>query len=196
MKSHGMLRSLALVSGLLPFALTQLSGCAGAPLPPVTVTLLLAEDVEIPAASLVAGSAQVTLGAFCGLFNREDLDAMVRAAAGDLIADLVEVTRVELTSTEIVATDGTFQPFTSAMLTLTILELGGETLLLGAVADGGGLGVAPSLLGDPPVDLLNDLEEDQCGSPTLHLEGADILEPGGITFDVSVTVTVFTAFRA
>lgn len=179
----------------LPAIALCLGGCTGTPLPPVEVTLPVTMDVTIPAASMATGSVDVSLGAFCGLFNQEDLDARVREAAGDLIADLVTVTSVELASTNIVATDGTFAPFTSARLTLTILELGGETLLLGAAANNAGLGTEFFLTQDTPVDLLNDLEEDQCGSPTLHLEGAAILEPRDITFDASVTVLVYTQFR-
>lgn len=179
----------------LPALALFFGGGTGAPLPPVEVTLPVAMDVTISAASTATGSAEVGLGAFCGLFNQEDLDARVREAAGDLIADLVTVTSVELASTNIVATDGTFAPFTNAQLTLTILELGGETLLLGAAANNDGLGTEFFLTQDMPVDLLNDLEEDQCGSPTLRLDGAEILEPRDITFDASVTVLVYTQFR-
>ena len=42
------------------------------------------------------------------------------------------------------------------------------------------------------VDLLNDLEDGQCGVPTLRVSGGDLLESGDITFDATVTVLVFT----
>src|SRR5690606_24979515 len=129
------------------------------------VTLELAQDLNISALAAGTGSADVPLGIFCGLFNAEDLDAMVREAAGDAIADLVVITKVELTSTNIMATDGTFAPFTTSTFTLTRLDLSGETLLLGAAANNDGLGTSFLLTQDSPVDLLNDLDEDQCGSP-------------------------------
>lgn len=178
----------AMLAALLP-------GCAGTPLPPVTVTLDVVQGVEIPAVIVATGSADVPLAPICGLFDEEDLDAMVREAAGDLIADFVIVTGVDLEATHIDAVEGTFAPFTDAALSLTILEPGGETLLLGDAADGNGLGTAFDMTKTPPVDLLNDLDADQCSSPTLHLDGGAPLEPRDITFDVRATVVVSLEIR-
>lgn len=187
---------LPLLALLLTLFSLPLSGCNGIALPPIPVTLNLLSDVEVSAAAAAGGSAEVNLGAFCDLFTEEDLDAMVRAAAGDLIADLVTITSVELASTNLMATAGTFQPFTTAELTLTVLEPGADALLLGAAADNAGLGTMISLTQNNPVDLLNDLEDGQCGVPTLRLAGANALESGDIRFDVSVSVLVYTTVSA
>lgn len=172
-------------------ALAPLSGCNGFELPPVPVTLPLAQNVEFSGATAVAGAAEVPLSFFCALFNEEELDAMVREAAGDLIADLVTITRVELAATVITATEGDFAPFTDSTLTLSLLELGAPPLVLGTASANDGLGGVFSLTKGSPVDLLNDLEEGQCGIATLRLEGADLLEPDDATFDVSVELLVY-----
>lgn len=190
------LNRLPLLALLVGLSSLQFSGCNGIALPPIPVTLNLISNVDVSAASGSTGSADVNLGAFCDLFTEEDLDAMVRAAAGDLIADLVTITSVELASTNLTATEGTFQPFTTAELTLTILEPGADALLLGAAADNDGLGTMVSLTQNNPVDLLNDFEDGQCGVPTLRLAGANALEPGDIRFDVSVSVLVYTTVSA
>lgn len=178
------------------FAAIQLSSCVGFIPPPIPVTLELSRDVQISALAAASGSADVSLGAICGLFNDAELDAMVREAAGPLIPDLVTVTRVMLVSTDVQATEGNFDPFETAVLDLTIEGSGGETLLLGTAANNEGLGTAFSLRLNSPVDLLNDLEADECGSPTLHLDGGGFLEAGAITFDVHVKLLVYTEVRA
>lgn len=172
-------------------ALAPLSGCNGFELPPVPVTLPLAQNVEFSGATAVAGAVEVPLSFFCALFNEEELDAMVREAAGDLIADLVTITRVELAATVITATEGDFAPFTDSTLTLSLLELGAPPLVLGTASANDGLGGVFSLTKGSPVDLLNDLQEGQCGIATLRLEGADLLEPDDATFDVSVELLVY-----
>lgn len=174
------------------FSLTQLPGCAGFPLPPIPVEVVLTENVEISALAAIAGSADVSLGVVCDLFTPEELDAMVREAAGDLIGDLVTITRVDLVATDITATEGNFEPFETATLDLLIEGSGGEALILGTAANNEGLGTEFSLTLDNPVDLLNDLEEDECGSPELHLDGAGFLEAEAITFDVAVRLLVYT----
>tara|TARA_R110001592_G_scaffold308236_2_gene582248 strand:+ start:609 stop:1205 length:597 start_codon:yes stop_codon:yes gene_type:complete len=166
-------------------AMTQLTSCNGLSLP-IEVTIELVRNVEISATDAATGSAEVNLPAFCDLFSPEQLDALIRNAAGDLIADLVTITGVELKSTEIVATEGTFDPFDTATLRLTVLEPGAEPLLLGAAADNNGLGTSFSLTQETPVDLLNDLKDGQCGIPTLSLDGAGLLEAQKITFNASV----------
>jgi hypothetical protein len=172
-------------------ALAPLSGCNGFALPPVPVELPLAQDVEFSGATAVAGAVEVPLTFFCALFNEEELDAMVREAAGDLIADLVTITRVELAATVITATEGNFAPFTDSTLTLSLLELGAPPLVLGTASANEGLGGLFSLTRGTPIDLLNDLDEGQCGLATLRLEGADLLEPQDATFNVSVELMVF-----
>jgi hypothetical protein len=130
----------------------------------------------------------------CGLFNEEELEALVRAAAGDLIADLAVITRVDLKSTDITATAGNFDPFETAELDIDV-DGSDDPLILGTAADNDGLGTEFSLTLDEPVDLLNDLNEDQCATPVLHLDGAGFLEAEAITFDVTVTLLVYTEFR-
>jgi len=175
-------------------ALASLSGCNGFRLPPIPVALPLAQNVEFSGATAGAGTVEVPLTFFCALFNEEELDAMVRAAAGDLIADRVTITRVELAATVIAATEGDFASFTDSTLTLTLLELGAPPLVLGTAKADDGLGDLFSLTKGTPVDLLNDLEEGQCGIATLRLEGADLLEPEDATFDISVELRVFAEF--
>lgn len=182
-------RITALALGVVTIAF--MAGCNGFELPPVPVTLPLAQNVEFSGATAVAGAVEVPLTFFCALFNEEQLDAMVREAAGDLIADLVTITRVELAATVITATEGDFAPFTDSTLTLSLLELGAPPLVLGAASANEGLGGLFSLTKGTPVDLLNDLEEGQCGIATLRLEGADLLEPDDAIFDVSVELLVY-----
>lgn len=185
---------IAAVAGI--FFIAQLPGCAGFPLPPIPVEIVLVENVEIPALAAIAGSADVSLGVVCDLFTPESLDAMVREAAGDRIGDLVSITRVDLVATDITATGGDFDPFETATLDLVIEGSGGEAFILGTAANNEGLGTEFSLTLDNPVDLLNDLEEDACGSPELHLDGGGFLEAEAITFDVKVRLMVYTQVDA
>lgn len=178
------------------FSITQLPGCAGFPLPPIPVEFVLVENVEIPALAAIAGSADVSLGVICDLFTPQELNTMVREAAGDLIGDHLTITRVDLEATDITATDGNFDPFETATLDLVIEDSGGEALILGTAANNEGLGTAFSLTLENPVDLLNDLEEGECGSPELHLDGAGFLEAESVTFDVTVRLMVYTEVKA
>jgi len=173
-------------------ASTQLAGCPGMPLPPVPVSFDLVLGVEIPAIVTATGSADVALDEVCALFNATELEMLVREVAGDIIGDNLDITRVELTATRITATEGTFEPFTTAALDVTIPNSGGEVLLLGTAAFNDGLGTRFQLKLEDPVDLLNDLDESECSAPTLHLDGAGFLEGGDITFDVKVFLRVHT----
>lgn len=178
------------------FSFSQLSGCAGFKLPPIPVEFVLTENVEVSALAAVAGSADVSLGVVCDLFTPEELDAMVRLAAGDVIGDNLSIIRVDLEATEITATSGNFDPFETAILDLVIEGSGGEALILGTAANNEGLGTQFSLTLESPVDLLNDLEADECVAPELHLDGAGFLEAEAVTFDVSVRLLVYTEVRA
>lgn len=173
----------------------QLSGCVGFLPPPIPVTLELRQGVEISALAAASGQADVALGEVCGLFNEEELEALVRAEAGDLIADLTDITRVELSATEITATEGNFDPFETAVLDIEVDGVE-DPLILGTAANNAGLGTGFSLSLDDPVDLLNDLSEEQCASPVLHLDGAGFLEAEAIRFDVRVRLKVYTEVRA
>lgn len=188
------LKHVATLTILVAWATTQLSACVAVQLPPIPVTLEVAQEVQVSALAASSGSANVELDAICELFNDAELDAMVREAAGNLIADMTTVTSVTLASTDVTATEGDFVPFTTASLDLMILEPGNETLLLGTAANNDGLGDRFLLTLDMPVDLLNDLEENDCGSPMLHLEGADPFEAEAVTFTVSVNLLVYTEF--
>lgn len=183
------------VVALIGVALPHLSGCSGFAFPPIPVSFPLLMDVEISAISAADGSADVVLGAFCDLFDEEDLDAMVRAAAGDLIADLVVITRVELESVDITATAGDFAAYTDAELRMTVVNPVEAPLSLGTARNSEGLGSAFGLTREIPVDLLNELEDGQCGVPTLHLDGGGLLQPGDTTFNAGVSVLVYTQVR-
>lgn len=183
-----------LAAAVAAFAATQLTSCVGFLPPPIPVTLELRQGMEISALAAASGQADVALGEVCGLFNEEELDALVRAAAGNLIADLAVITRVDLKSTDVTATAGNFDPFETAELDIDV-DGSDDPLILGTAADNDGLGTEFSLTLDEPVDLLNDLNEDQCATPVLHLDGAGFLEAEAIAFDVTVTVLVYTEFR-
>lgn len=183
-----------MAAAIATFAATQLSSCVGFLPPPIPVTLELRQGVEISALAAASGQADVALGEVCGLFNEEELEALVRAAAGNLIADLAVITRVDLESTDITATAGNFDPFETAELDIDV-DGSDDPLILGTAADNDGLGTEFSLTLENPVDLLNDLNEDQCATPVLHLDGAGFLEAEAITFDVTVTLMVYTEFR-
>lgn len=173
----------ALLSGL---SLTGLSGCNGVEVP-IEITIPLIRDSSIIAANAADGKANVVVGAFCDLFTPEELDAMIREFGGDLVANLVEVTRVELTAVTVKATEGSFDSFTTSDLSLVFL--GSAPLPLGEAADAQGLGTEFALSQDEPVDLLNDLEDGECGVPTLHFEGAQ--PEGDITFNTTAKIKVF-----
>jgi hypothetical protein len=179
---------------VVAFASTQLSSCVGFLPPPIPVTLELRQGVEISAIAAASGEVDVPLGEVCGLFNEEELEALVRAAAGDLIADLTTITRIDLKSTDVSATAGNFNPFETAELDIDV-DGSDDPLILGTAVDNDGLGTAFSLTLDDPVDLLNDLTEDQCATPVLHLDGAGFLEAEAINFDVTVKLVVYTEFR-
>jgi len=184
------------IVALLAVAAVQLSGCPRVEFPPIAVELDVVMNVEVPALASSTGSASIALDEFCGLFNAAELEALIRAAAGGAIGSDVGISRVLLASTDIVATDGDFGPFDTAVLDVMVNNSGGNTLLLGTAESNDGLGTAFSLTLEDPVDLRNDLRADQCGGATLHLTGAGILEAGSITFDASVTLLVYTVFPA
>ncbi len=181
----------ALVALLTGLAGTQLSACNGIPLPPIPVTVSLLVDANIATNAGLDGATQVNLGAFCDLFTEEDLNAMIRAAAGDLIADIATLTSVELAATNIMVTTGTFDPFTTAELTVDITGSSADPLLLGTAADNDGLGTSFTLTQNTPVDLLNDIQDGECGTAVLRVEGADALTAVDATFDVSVDLLVY-----
>jgi hypothetical protein len=181
-------KRLALIPAFALIASTQLSGCTGIPLPPIEVTISLVQNVQIQAAGQADGSFDVVVGAFCDLFNEEQLDMLLREAGGDVIADLVSIPRAELASVDVTATEGDFSTFTDASLTLTVV--GGDPLPLGAAADSAGLGTSFALTQEMPVDLLNDLEDGQCGVPTMTVTGS--VPVSDITLSATATVRVFT----
>ena len=170
-------------------SLTGLSGCNGIELP-IEVTIPLVQNSSIVAANEADGTVDVVVGAFCDLFSAEQLDAMIREFGGDLVADLVEITRVELDAVTVTATAGDFDDFTSSTLSLSLLPIGSDPLALGAAANAEGLGTSFDLTQEEPVDLLNDLDDGECGVPTLRLQG---VKPGAdITFSTAARVKVFT----
>jgi len=178
----------ALVGTLFAGAsLTGLSGCNGIELP-IEVTVPLVQNSSIIAANEADGDVNIIVGAFCDLFSEEELDALIRQFGGDLVADIVDITGVELTKVTVSATSGNFDTFTSSDLGL--IFLGDDPLPLGEASDSQGLGGAFDLTQDVPVDLLNDLEDGDCGAPTLHFEGDQ--PEGDITFNTTATLKVFT----
>lgn len=174
-------------AALAAFSLTSLSGCNGLELP-IEVTVPLVQNSAIIAANEADGNVDLVVGAFCDLFSEEELDALIRQFGGDLVADLVDITGVELTKVTVTATQGNFDSFTDSDLKL--IFLGGSPLALGEASDSQGLGSSFDLSQDTPVDLLNDLEDGDCGAPTLHFEGDQ--PAGDITFNTTATLTVYT----
>lgn len=183
-------KGLALACTFAGLALTQLSACNGIALPPIPITISLLSNGQVTVESAATGSADVVVGAFCDLFNEEQLDTMLRNAGGDLIADLVSIPRAELESVTITATQGNFSTFTSAQLDLSVLAAGAPALSLGTAENAAGLGASFMLTQEELVDLLNDLEDGQCGVPTLHLDGSAPSED--ITFSATATVLVYS----
>lgn len=167
-------------------SLTSLSGCNGVEVP-IEVTIPLVQNSSITAANEADGIVDIPVGAFCDLFSPEQLDALIRQFGGDLVANLVEITKVQLESVTVTATNGNFDSFTTS--DLSIVFLGQPALPLGEAADGSGLGSEFVLSQEVPVDLLNDLEDGDCGAPTLHFEGEQ--PESNITFNTSATVKVF-----
>jgi len=190
-KKSTLLKGIAAIA-VVTLASAQLAGCPGQDLPPVPVTVDLVLGLEIPAINAAAGSADVDVDEICPLFGVEEIEALVREVAGNVITDNLDITRIELVSTNIMATEGTFDPFTTAVFDLVVQNAGGRVLLLGMAADNDGLGTSFELKLDNPVDLLTDLAPENCGSPQIHLDGAGFLEAGDITFDVGLTLRVYT----
>lgn len=168
-------------------ALTSLSGCNGLELP-VEVTIPISTGSTIVAANEADGSATVVLSAFCDLFSEEELDALIRQFGGDVVADIVDITGVELEKVTVTATSGNFDNFTTA--DLDMIFLGEAPLPLGSATDNAGLGTGFELTQEVPVDLLNDLEEGECGAPTLVLDGEQ--PDADITFNTTATLQVYT----
>lgn len=180
----------ALALGALgTFSLLALPGCNGLELP-IKVTIPLTSETLITAADEPDGEVYIALSVFCDLLSEEDLDAMIREHAGDLIADLVDITKVELRHVTVDAIGGDFDSFTNADLKLVPPLPIRDAVLLGEAEDANGLGDSFDLSLDDPVDLLNDFEDGECGVPTLHLEGDQ--PEDDIAFDTSVTLLVYT----
>lgn len=171
-------------AGLL---LTGLSGCDGLELP-IEVTIPISEGSTIVAANEADGSAIVVLTAFCDLFSEEQLDLLIRQFGGDVIADIVDITGVELDSVTVTATSGNFDNFDTAELNMIFLDA--DPLPLGSAEADAGLSTVFDLTQDVPVDLLNDLEDGECGAPTLELNGEQ--PDADITFSTTATLKVYT----
>jgi hypothetical protein len=168
-------------------ALNGLSGCNGLELP-VEVTIPVSTGSTIVAANAADGSATVVLSAFCDLFSEEELDALIRQFGGDVVADIVDITGVELDKVTVTATSGNFDSFSTA--DLDMIFLGDAPLPLGSAEDSEGLGTVFELTQGVPVDLLNDLEDGECGAPTLELNGEQ--PEADITFNTTATLQVYT----
>jgi len=168
-------------------ALTGLSGCNGLAIP-IEVTIPVSSGSTIVAANEADGTVTIVLSAFCDLFSEEELDALIRQFGGDVVADIVDITGVELDKVTVTATSGDFSSFTTA--DLNMIFLGDAPLPLGAAEDSEGLGTVFDLTQDVPVDLLNDLEDGECGAPTLELNGEQ--PDADITFSTTATLQVYT----
>lgn len=188
-KSFNFRKTTAMAAGALMagISLGSLSGCDGIELP-IEVVVPLVQNSSIVAANEADGDVSVVVGAFCDLFSEEELDALIRQFGGDLVADLVDITGVELKKVTVTATEGDFDTFTDSDLKL--IFLGDSPLPLGEASDAQGLGASFDLTQDEPVDLLNDLEDGDCGAPTLHFEGDQ--PTSDIRFNTTATLTVYT----
>lgn len=178
---------LALFAGL---SFSGLSGCGSIALPPIPLSITIVMDLQIPAADASSGAVDVPLTLFCDLFSEERLNELLTAAGGAEIAALVDIPSVEMESVEFVATQGTFADFTTADLTMTLIAPGTDPVDLGTLTDPNGLGTMFEVVQNPPFDLLNDLSDDECGVPTLHLEGA--APTADIEFTVIANVVVYS----
>ena len=105
-----------------------------------------------------------------------------------MVADIVDITGVELDKVTVTATSGDFDSFDTA--DLNMIFLGEAPLPLGSAEDNAGLGTVFDLTQDIPVDLLNDLEDGECGAPTLELNGEQ--PDADITFNTTATLQVYT----
>lgn len=180
------LLSALLVCLIAGWCVTGISGCNGFALPPIPISIPIVVDAHVVAADEDDGTVEVLLTIFCDLFSEEELDAMLVAAGGEVIANLVSIPSVELASVTVEATQGDFNDFTSASLRL----VGGNPMPLGAASNAGGLGATFEMTQATPVDLINDLGDGECGIPTLTLTGA---KPGDdITFNATANVLVYT----
>lgn len=183
MRSLKVLTLGALIAGM---SATNLSGCTNFALPPIPISINLVVDAQIVAENEDDGTVAVLLTIFCDLFNEEELDAILTAAGGEVIANLVSIPSVELESVTVTSTQGDFNDFTSATLRL----VGATPLALGAATNAEGLGTTFVLTQAVPVDLVNDLNDGECGVPTLRLEGNT--PTTDITFNATANVLVYT----
>lgn len=183
------LRLFIVVALLAGVSATGLSGCDGISVP-IPVAISISTGTQIVASEQDDGSVDVPITVFCDLFSPEDLDALISTFAGQEISDLVDITAVTLESVEIMATAGNFNDFTMGSFDMTPIGGDSPTTDFGAVTNAGGLGTSFELVQDEPIDLLNDLQQDQCGVATLHLDGDTPAE--NITFNVVANVLVYT----
>lgn len=184
-------RALGLAVGLAALCFSGLSGCNGLALPPIPVAITITTDAEIIAANEDDGNVDVVLTLFCDLFSEERLDELLTTFGGAEIAALVDIPSVELESLEFIATEGDFSAYTMAAADLTIVGPSSDPIDLGAVSDANGLGEGFELVAEMPLDLLNDLNEDECGVPALHLAG-DAAPTADTRFTVVANVLVYT----
>lgn len=184
-------RALGLTLGLAALCFSGLSGCDGLTLPPIPVAITIITDAEIIAAEQDDGNVDVALTLFCDLFSEERLDELLTTFGGADIAALVDIPSVELESLEFIATEGDFSAYTIASADLTVIGPSSDPIDLGAVSDANGLGEGFELVAETPLDLLNDLNEDECGVPALHLVG-DAAPTEDTRFTVIAHVLVYT----
>ena len=186
------LRFFCVFSLLAGLCLAGLSGCDGFALPPIPVSITIATGAEVIAANQNDDTVDVPLTVFCDLFSEESLNELITAFGGAEIAALVNISGVEMESVEVVALQDTnFDEFTTASLDMTLIAPGSNPIDLGMVTDPTGLGASFEFVQDPPFDLLNDLADDECGVPALHLKG-DNTPTEDIQFNVIAHVLVYT----
>jgi hypothetical protein len=184
------IRMVCILTLLAGASVTGLSGCDGFNLPPIPVAITIVNGAQIVAADQTSGSVDIPLTIFCDLFSEERLDELLTSFGGADIAALVDVPSVVLDSLEVVATQGNFANYTSGSMDMTLIDAGADPLDLGSVTDSNGLGTGFELMPEMTLDLLNDLDDDQCGVPALHLDGATPTED--VEFQVIANVLVYT----
>jgi len=182
-------RFVAVFSLAVGLSFSGLSGCGPISLPPIPLSFTIVTGAEVLAANAESGSVDVPLTVFCDLFSEERLNELLTAAGGAEVANLVDIPSVELESLDIMSTLGSFSSFTMADLTMTLVTPNSTPIDLGTVTSANGLGDSFTIMQSPPFDLLNDLSDDECGVPTLHLEGAAPAED--IQFNVVANVVVY-----
>jgi hypothetical protein len=171
------------------------------PLPPVELTVGPTARVDFgPGPGTPGGAplnnAELPLPAICLLPSEADLDALVREAVGDFLADLVRVERVGIARLSATADAGSFDSLTRVAVRLRVDGPGGGRIPVGEVRDLEGLGQAFTIVPEAPVDLLPLLQATApgCVIPELALDGRVPRQPTSFRSTIQIVVESSAGF--